>query len=58
MPLCIRCLYEDVAEKVITEMMNTHLHKAISMLDDGDQLLIRLLYFDEQTSSIVRRYST
>ena len=45
----IRCLYEDVAEKVITEMMNVYLHKAISMLDDEEQLLIRLLYFDEQT---------
>ena len=45
----IRCLYEDVAEKVITEMMNVYLHNAIAMLDSSEQLLIRLLYFDEQT---------
>ena len=45
----IRGLYEDVAEKVVTEMMNVFLHKAIAMLDDEDRLLIHMLYFDEQT---------
>lgn len=45
----IRSLYEDVAEKVITEMMNVCLHNAIKMLADDKRMLIRMLYFDEQT---------
>ena len=45
----IRDLYEDVAERVITDMMNVYLHNAIATLSEDDQLLIRLLYFDEQT---------
>jgi RNA polymerase sigma factor (sigma-70 family) len=45
----IRGLYEDVAEEAITEMMNEYLHKAIAVLDADDQMLIWLLYFDEQT---------
>ena len=28
---------------------NGYLHNAIAMLDDDDQMLIRMLYFDEQT---------
>lgn len=42
-------LYEDVAEQVIADMMKANLHKTIAMLDDDDQRLIRMLYFEMQT---------
>jgi RNA polymerase sigma factor (sigma-70 family) len=42
-------LYEDVVEIALSEIMIQHLHKAIALLDDNDQRLVKLLYFDEQT---------
>jgi RNA polymerase sigma factor (sigma-70 family) len=42
-------LYEDVVEIALTEIMIQNLHKAIALLDDDEQRLIKLLYFDEQT---------
>ena len=44
-----RELYADIVEQVIADMMVLSLHKAIDMLEDDDRLLIRMLYFEDQT---------
>jgi len=45
----IRAVYDGSTDRVITSMMIDSLHKAIALLRDDEQLIINMLYFDEQT---------
>ena len=44
-----RELYVDVAEQVMEDIMAMNLHSAIALLDEDEQRLIRMHYFDGQT---------